>query len=215
MHTASMAYLIGLAFFKKATNHDGGYCSSFGTPLGEITPTPRSTTITGMPTVKAISLFGVQDPMANPRDDPAKVIKQNAAVNSSHLIRNPLHAFKVVVNRVANAKSSGISASDFVRRYSNTVYWLRCRSRNTTGNSFPNKSMVAMTVRKVMLITPKDKSAVRSAMVFTEYGACLDTDEKTSVKKYAQPTETNNRTTLTLVFRIFCRHDRSNRAHIH
>mmetsp|Transcript_11579 Transcript_11579/g.27869 ORF Transcript_11579/g.27869 Transcript_11579/m.27869 type:complete len:207 (+) Transcript_11579:1300-1920(+) len=198
---------MGLSCFKARTNNGGG--SDTSTPLGLMTPTAISTTMTMAEALSAMSADGLAAPIANPSDAPATVIRANVPVSALHPVRIPLVNFRTVVNTAAKAASKGISAMDFDNKYSRLEYCCRSCSRWTTGFSFENKSTVFSRAIILIFIIPKVSMDTRSA---TDFGVNTPflIDLKIVEKSIAFPADARSRIMLTLPLRAFCLQDRSN-----
>mmetsp|Transcript_20964 Transcript_20964/g.34648 ORF Transcript_20964/g.34648 Transcript_20964/m.34648 type:complete len:262 (+) Transcript_20964:468-1253(+) len=205
----SIAHLIGEICFKSLTTMGGGEFLS--TPLGLMTPTTMNRTIIGNPVAMALSPSFEQLPIAKPSDAPAAVINAKVAVSLLHEMCNPVTVLRTVVKTAAKKVSTGISAMTLDSRYSKLEYCCRICSRSTTARSFEKRCTVFINAIMLMLITPNDSSAVRSAMLRAS-GTSFRTDLKICENRTEDPIEATSRATLYSVLRMFCLHDRSRSA---
>mmetsp|Transcript_22785 Transcript_22785/g.41410 ORF Transcript_22785/g.41410 Transcript_22785/m.41410 type:complete len:217 (+) Transcript_22785:521-1171(+) len=174
-------------------------------------PTTIKITITGTPNDIADSAVGVELPMANPIAAPATVMSEKVAVNCASGIRRPVIPFSMVVKAAAKNTSSGSSAMALEMRYSKLEYLLLICSRSTTGRSLANRLIVFMSAIMLMLMTPNDSNATRSATLLA-VGTPFFTVAKICENRKELPMAATSRSALILLFRIFCLHDRCNSA---
>ena len=174
-------------------------------------PTTIIKTKTGIPDVVAYSSVGARLPNRNPSEAPAAVSNAKTDTHRFHEISKPLQPFKTATNTEEKPTSRGISPSTLANKYSSAEYCSRVCSRRKTGRSLANNVTVFMYEIIIMLTAAKESRAQRSAMLLT-MGTPLATVGKIPDNSKPFPALRKNRTVFMLRSRMFCLHERSQRA---